>query len=198
MHDWSLVRLQDGKAGWVLTRALVMSIPDEVAQYAEGHRITSYFSLGEVRDGDQAKHHWLWTTLSPNLQPYQYDSFRVFIYNTRRHRYETAYIERNLKGYFPVATHPVDVASGKQSITVAGFSVILEDKQGGVNRCSYAFEGYRVRRVKKTPYQREKETVDLPDDPAGTSVEEQPAWSKTWKERVLETFNGMRRKLSGR
>lgn len=43
MDDWTLVRLPDRKAGWVLTRMLVMAIPDEVAHYAEGKRITSYF-----------------------------------------------------------------------------------------------------------------------------------------------------------
>ena len=35
---------------------------DEVAQYSEGHRITSYFSLGKIKDGDQQKDIWLWTT----------------------------------------------------------------------------------------------------------------------------------------
>ena len=29
---------------------LTMSIPDEVAQYAEGHRITAYLPLGEVKE----------------------------------------------------------------------------------------------------------------------------------------------------
>ena len=44
-----------GQSGWVLTRRLFMSIPDEVAQYAEGKRIVSYFSLGETRDGQLVK-----------------------------------------------------------------------------------------------------------------------------------------------
>ena len=106
--DWSLIRAPDGKAGWVLTRALIMAIPDEVAQYAEGHRITSYFSLGEVRDGEQIKHNWLWTTLSSRLQPYQFDSFRVFSWSLRRHRYETTYIERRLTGYLPAEARRVE------------------------------------------------------------------------------------------
>ena len=50
LEDWYLVRTKDGKAGWVLSRMVSMAIPDEVAQYAEGHRITSYFSLGKVDD----------------------------------------------------------------------------------------------------------------------------------------------------
>ena len=64
MDDWSLVRTPDGKAGWVLTRPLSMAIPDEVAQYAEGHRITSYFALGQVHDDDVVKNNWLWTTIT--------------------------------------------------------------------------------------------------------------------------------------
>src|SRR6266446_673619 len=45
MDDWSLVRTAGGQSGWVLTRLLFMAIPDDVAQYAEGRRITSYFPL---------------------------------------------------------------------------------------------------------------------------------------------------------
>ena len=46
---WSLVRTPRDRPGWVLTRLLSMAIPDEVAQYAEGKRIVSYFPLGEHR-----------------------------------------------------------------------------------------------------------------------------------------------------
>ena len=77
MEDWSFVRTKDRKAGWVVTRNLVMAIPDEVAQYSEGARITSYFALGDVQDEDQLKHHWLWTTARDDGMPYDFDSFRV-------------------------------------------------------------------------------------------------------------------------
>jgi len=79
--DWSLVRTAGGQAGWALTRALSMAIPDEVAQYAEGHRIVSYFALGEIADGDQKKQQWLWTTIGGGTQPYDFDSFRVFVWS---------------------------------------------------------------------------------------------------------------------
>jgi len=65
VEDWSLVRTKGNQIGWVLTRNLIMSIPDDVAQYAEGKRITSYFDLGAVHDEVKGtKHNWLWTTSS--------------------------------------------------------------------------------------------------------------------------------------
>ena len=92
MEDWSLIRTGKGESGWVLTSKTYMAIPDDVAQYAEGRRITSYFPLSDVQDEDKVKHHWLWTTIGVSSATYDFDSFRVFIWNVRRHRYETAYI----------------------------------------------------------------------------------------------------------
>lgn len=146
VDDWALVRTASGKAGWALFPLLVMRIPDEVAQYAEGRRITSYVSLGEVRDGDAVKHNWLWTTISEGRQPYQFDSFRVFVWSRRRHRYETAYIERNLKGYYPVQAH-----RGSSSDSPA-FSLVVEEKDGRRYRRTYAFQGYRIRLIGKEPW----------------------------------------------
>ena len=105
LEDWSLVRTKDKKVGWVLSRNLYMSIPDDVAQYAEGQRISSYFDLGLVVDDVKGnKHNWLWTTAS-QAQPFDFE-FRIFYWNRRRHRYETAYRQRDLVGYFPVEVEP--------------------------------------------------------------------------------------------
>jgi hypothetical protein len=146
MDDWSLIRDASGQSGWVLTRRLVMSIPDEVAQYAEGRRICAYFPLGETRDGDKVKPSWLWTTVEKGLEPHDFDSFRVFVWSLRRHRYETAHIERNLKGFFPVLTHQVAAPKGKDSAgKVPGFSILVEKKDGLRYRRSFAFVENRVR-----------------------------------------------------
>lgn len=149
MDDWSLVRTKEGKVGWVLSRMLTMSIPDEVAQYAEGHRITSYLPLGEVNDKEngQSKPNWLWTTIGSGVVPYEFDSFRVFVWSTKRHRYETAYIERNVQGYYPVRTRSSPSEDDK------AFSLILLDKDGKLYEKTYAFNGYRVHTVSKVPYQ---------------------------------------------
>lgn len=142
VDDWSLVRTKTGESGWALTRRLVMAIPDDVAQYAEGRRIVSYFPLGEVQDGDQKKKNWLWTTISDGNHPYDYDSFRVFIWSLRRHRYETAYIERNLRGYTPVLLEQVQLGTPKAGAAAGqypGFSVCVAKKDGHRYRREYAF-----------------------------------------------------------
>lgn len=144
MDDWSLVRTKDGKAGWVLSRMVNMAIPDEVAQYAEGHRITSYFKLGEMHDGDLVKPNWLWTTVNKGPVPYEFDSFRVFFWSRGHHRYETQYIERNVEGYYPI-----EVAPG----TAPSFTLILREEDGKLYRKTWQFEAYRFRLVKKEPYE---------------------------------------------
>src|SRR5579864_1026257 len=133
MDDWSLIRTSAGQSGWVLTRRVFMAIPDEVAQYAEGRRITSYFPLGEIRDGDQVKKIWLWTTIEQSLQTYDFDSYRVFVWSLRHHRYETAYIQRRVKGYFPTLVEP------------PGFSVCIEKPDGSRVRRVYSLVGTAVR-----------------------------------------------------
>ncbi len=143
--DWSLVVYSSQEAGWVLSRMLSMAIPDEVAQYAEGHRITSYFSLGDIRDGSDVKHNWLWTTIAEGRQPYEFDSFRVFVWSLRRHRYETAFIERNVQGYYPVTVE-------KPANAPPRFKVIVDDKDGVRHLRTYTFQGYHVRLVDKTPW----------------------------------------------
>jgi hypothetical protein len=119
-----------------------MAIPDDVAQYAEGHRITSYFALSDVRDGEVVKHNWLWTTISSSASgdhPYDFDSFRVFTWSLRRHRYETAYIQRNVEGYFPVLARP------------AGFSVCVVNRSGARMRRAYSFIATTVRLAGEQP-----------------------------------------------
>jgi len=145
VDDWYLVRTRDGKAGWVLARQISLSIPDEVAQYAEGHVITGYLSLGKA--GSTNKDNWLWTTKSAGSQGLDFDSFRVFVWSTKKGRYETAYIERNVKGRYPL-----EAARNLPGEEGAAFSLVLEDKDGQVYKETYAFSGYRVKMVSKAPY----------------------------------------------
>jgi len=178
MDDWNLIRTSDGKVGWVLTRPLSMAIPDEVAQYAEGHRITSYFPLGQVHDGDSVKNNWLWTTITKGGQPYEFDSFRVFVWSLKHHRYETAYIERNVVGHYPVRV--------TNTGSTPSFSVVIEAVDGRLYRKTYSFDSYRIRMVKKElDDQRSKtDAAKLASNaaPAG-QTEEKSSWYAKLKDR---------------
>jgi uncharacterized protein YgiM (DUF1202 family) len=172
MEDWYLVRAKDGKAGWVLARMVNLAIPDEVAQYSEGARITSYFVLADVQDGEEKKHHWLWTTIRGGQQPYQFDSFRVFTWVVRKHRYETAYIERDIEGYYPV-----EVTPGR----IPKFSLILREGDGKLYRKTYIMEGYLVRKIADVPYEpparsTESRVISNLPDPAEKEAPPEPSW----------------------
>lgn len=192
MDDWSLIRTQGGQAGWVLTSRLQMAIPDEVAQYAEGRRITSYFPLAEIQDEGQVKRVWLWTTISAGLQSYDFDSFRVFIWNVRRHRYETAYIERNVTGYFPVKVHPVTlymsarVKGTPTSTTYPGFSVCLQKEDGQRYRRSYAF----ITNVVRFAGERPCEAAGQDREPAESAEEASAAGQTPEPGKPAGTFFG--------
>lgn len=135
--DWTLVRTQSGQSGWVLTSRVYMSIPDEVAQYAEGHRITSYFSLGKVTDGDEQKDIWLWTTAVSLGEDHDFDGMRIFGWNSKRHRYETTFIQRRLRGFLPVL------------VQGATFSVCLEQEDGARVRKRFSLDGHTVRLIEQ-------------------------------------------------
>ncbi len=185
--DWALIRTKNGEVGWALARMLVMKIPDDVAQYAEGHRITAYLPLGEVKDSGakengplETKNNWLWTTASTGLLPYEFDSFRVFVWSSKRHHYETAYIERNVKGYYPLETEPLPGQDEK------AFSLVIEDKDGQLYKRTYGFSGYHVRMISKTPYQP---PPALPEVRATTGFDASPApapGATSWGDRFRE------------
>jgi len=184
MDDWSLIRTSDGKAGWVLARMLVMAIPDEVAQYAEGRRIAAYLPLGEVKEHGESHPNYLWATVGKATRDAQFDSFRVFVWSTRHQRYETAYVERNVKGYYPLETSTTGDSPS--------FSVVVDDKAGGLVKKTFAFSGFHVRLIRKDPYQPVKLETQLangkPQPATATETPQKLSWSDTlkgWKAKVF-------------
>jgi hypothetical protein len=167
---WSLVRTPQNQAGWVLTRMLGMAIPDEVAQYAEGHRIVSYFPIGQVQDGDVKKTIWLWTTTRDSRAAWDFDSFRVFTWSMRRHRYETAHIERDIQGYSPVL------------MTSSGFSICMDKKDGQRMRREFTLQGNSVRFNAEQSCEAAPPPLEV-KSPAPLPVAESPAAPKesTWE-----------------
>jgi hypothetical protein len=182
--EWNLVRTAEKHVGWVLARMIDADIPDEVAQYAEGRRITSYFPLAEVVDGDQLKKVWLWTTTERSLEVHDFDSIRVFNWGRRRHRYETAHIERGLKGYFPVlVTSRVETRFGAGP----GFSFLVEKRDGQRYTRRYVMIGHLVRMYSEEPVA----AVVSPPQPEGGAEPAPAAPAPSWWRRVWNWIRGI-------
>ena len=119
MEDWWLVRDAHGHVGWMLSRLMDVDVPDSIARYAEGQRIVGAYVLTKVNDPeapqDDKNIPEFVTVLSPYKAglTYDFDQVRVFIWNEKKHRYETAFREKNIEGYLPVEIRMLQDAGGK-------------------------------------------------------------------------------------
>ena len=149
LEDWWLVRDADGRVGWVLSRMVDVDVPLEVAQYAEGQRFVAFFVLSEVQDVDKgverkvAQYLCVLTEPHDGL-PYDYDQVRVFTWNVKKHRYETAYREHKLDGVLPVT---VTKEEFDKEGTLPVFILRVKDDAGNVSERKYKLNTPIVRRV---------------------------------------------------
>ncbi len=145
MEDWWLARDQQGHVGWVLGRMIDFDVPLDVAQYAEGQRIVGCFMLNEVTDGDKKVPQYLMVlTEAKDGEPFDFNQARVFTWNVKRHRYETAYRERNLNGVLPVTVSHEDF--GKEG-DLPTFVLRVKDVSGNVVERKYKMNTPIVKRV---------------------------------------------------
>ena len=149
MEDWYLVRNSAGQVGWVLMRMVDLDVPLDVAQYAEGQRIVGYFVLNTVTETieDQPKDipQYLVLLNEPkNGLPYDFNQIRVFTRNRNKHRYETAYRERDIEGYLPAY---VSHANFDKEGELPTFTVRKKNAEGQIVDVTYKMNGPIVRRV---------------------------------------------------
>jgi SH3-like domain-containing protein len=144
IEDWWLVRDSHNRVGWVLARMIDLDVPLDVAQYAEGQRIVAFFVLNQVQDRDKKVAQYLTVLTEPkDGLPFDFNQIRVFTWNVKRHRYETAYRER-MEGVLPVTVSQQDF--DKEGLLPV-FVIRVEDDKGNVNERKYKLNTPIVRRV---------------------------------------------------
>jgi len=144
LEDWWLVRDQQKRVGWVYGRTLYVDVPDEIAQYSEGQRIVAAFPLDTVQDeGKPVNEYVVLFTEPKDGMPFDFNQIRVFTWNTRKHRYETAYRERDIVGVLPVSQGQQDF--GKEG-TLKTFTLRLKDDAGNIHEQLYKFNPPIVRK----------------------------------------------------
>jgi SH3-like domain-containing protein len=147
LEDWWLVRDGQGHAGWVLGRMIDVDVPIEVGQYSEGQRVVAFYPLITVHDSETNKEQPYYLVLLTEPKdglPFDYNQVRLFSWNLKKHRYETAYRDRNIFGFLPVSI-------GQENFDKFGnqptFTLRVRDEQGQTIQQKYRLEGVMVKRV---------------------------------------------------
>jgi len=158
LEDWWLVRDAGDRVGWVLARMVDIDVPLEIAQYAEGQRFVAFFVLDSVEDagkegsGKKVPQYLCALTEPHDGLPYDYDQIRVFTWNVKKHRYETAYREHGLKGVLPVM---IARENFDKEGTLPVFVLHVKDDSGNLSDRKYKLNTPMVRRVLAPGEQKE-------------------------------------------
>jgi len=92
-------------AGWIIGRFVELDLPDTVRDGTASANVrpVAWFELNKVNDITGAKPQYLVAgTRGADSQPCDFINIRVYTWNPKKTRYETAYIENNLCGQMPV------------------------------------------------------------------------------------------------
>jgi hypothetical protein len=92
-------------AGWIIGRFVELDLPDAVRDGTASANVRpmAWFELNKANDISGAKPQYLVAgTRGADSQPCDFTNIRVYTWNPKKTRYETAYIENNLCGMMPV------------------------------------------------------------------------------------------------
>ena len=92
-------------AGWVIARFIELDLPDAVRDGASSANIRpiAWFELNRISDPSGDKIQYLVAAArGPEGQPCDFTTLRVYTWNLKKERYETAFIENNICGQLPV------------------------------------------------------------------------------------------------
>ena len=106
---WYLVRA-DAKAGWVLGRLISLDIPEAISHYAQTTNLVAWLTVSTVDDNGRAVPQYV-VADRRGTPEFDFTHIRVFTWWSQRQQYATAYVEGNLKGFFPIRASQVDGAA---------------------------------------------------------------------------------------
>ena len=119
-------------AGWVIARFIELDLPDPVREGASSANIrpVAWFELNRVSDPSGDKPQYLLAAArGPEGQPCDFTALRVYTWNAKRERYETAFIENRICGQLPIRT-----GKGPKDEPEFRFHVMDGDKEERVYR----------------------------------------------------------------
>ncbi len=149
-EDWWLVRAhmpdQTILAGWLLGRFVELDVPPPLPDYATsaGMRIVAWTELNRVAStsGKPMPQYLVLGTHGPEGQLCDFTSLRVYTWGKQKDRYETAFVESNVCGKFPVQKSQ---ATGPEGDLTFNF---LDYSNGALDRRTYQMHQTIVRLVR--------------------------------------------------
>ena len=141
---WVKVRPSQAEVGWAFAGLLNFDIPMDVAPYSEGYTYTAVKTLNRVQDSFAGPINWYIVGEHRNgMDPHlDFNGIRVFTWNQKRHRYETAFRTNALRGVYPI-----EIGQSTDGPTFR----IYELSEDGANKIARDFVMYGVVvREKKT------------------------------------------------
>jgi len=103
---WYLVRA-DSRVGWILGRLVTLDIPEAISFYAQSANLVAWFVLDTVADNGREVPQYLVADRTAASE-FDFDHIRVFTWWVKNEKYATAYVESNLRGYFPIRVQQLD------------------------------------------------------------------------------------------
>ena len=104
MDVWLKVRPSPTEVGWIIGSLIDFDIPSEIAGYSEGFTYTTVKTVNQVQDPIAGTINWYVVgEKRPGMDPHlDYNGLRVFTWNMKMHRYETAYRVNGIRGVYPL------------------------------------------------------------------------------------------------
>ena len=101
---WIKVRSSPTEVGWVFGGLVDFDIPADIAQYSEGYTYAAVKTINRVQDSFAGQINWyIVGERKPGLDPHvDFSGIRVFTWNLKKHRYETAFRTKDLRGVYPL------------------------------------------------------------------------------------------------
>ena len=101
---WIKVRSSPTQVGGVFGGLVDFDIPADIAQYSEGYTYAAVKTINRVQDSFAGQINWyIVGERKPGLDPHvDFSGIRVFTWNLKKHRYETAFRTKDLRGVYPL------------------------------------------------------------------------------------------------
>ncbi len=101
---WIKVRPTPTEVGWMLATALEFDIPSDIAQYSEDYIYAAVKTINRVQDPLAGQISWyvIGERKPSSDSDIDFAGIRVFTWNMKKHRYETAFRIHGVRGVYPL------------------------------------------------------------------------------------------------